>query len=433
MSKIKDIKAREILDSRGNPTIEVEVFLDDSSVGVASVPSGASTGSHEALELRDNDQGRYGGQGVLKAVGNVEVEIRGALVGLEADQQRLIDQKMIELDGTPNKSKLGANAILGTSLAVSKAAAASKKIPLYQYLRQAFNPSLGDKYVMPLPMMNILNGGKHADSNLDFQEFEFFPIGSINFPEAVRMASEVFHKLGEIMKVNHLSTNVGNEGGYAADFANHDHALKLVFQSIQEAGYTPGKDAFLGLDIAASSFWKDGVYDLSLEGTKLSTVQLMSYLEGLLKTYPLISLEDPLQEDDWMNWQIFTEKFGKKIQIVGDDLFVTNVERIKKGVSMKCANSILIKLNQIGSLSETVDAVLMGQKAGYGTIVSHRSGETEDTFIADLVVGLNCGQIKTGSMSRSERIAKYNRLLAINEELGEKALYLGKATFGFVK
>jgi len=432
MSKIKNIKAREILDSRGNPTIEVEVFLEDGSWGKASVPSGASTGVHEALELRDNDPKRYNGKGVLKAVSNVEREIKGALLGMQADQQRSIDQKMIDLDGTNNKSKLGANAILGVSLAVARAAASSKKLSLYEYLRKTFNPQLGEEYIMPVPMMNILNGGKHADSNLDIQEFEFFPIGAVNFSEAIRMGSEVFHKLGEVLTRNHLSTNVGNEGGYAADFASHKHALKLIFQSIEEAGYQPGLNAFLGLDVAASSFYSEGKYNLLLENAKWSTGEMIDFLSNLIKDYPLVSIEDPLQEDDWTNWKVFTERFNKVIQIIGDDLFVTNTRRIKKGIDMGVANAVLIKPNQIGSLSETVDAILMGQKAHYNIIVSHRSGETEDTFIADLVVALNCGQIKTGSMSRSERIAKYNRLLEINEELGDKAKYLGKAVFRFL-
>jgi len=433
MSKIKDIHAREILDSRGNPTVEVEVYLEDGTKSTASVPSGASTGVHEALELRDNDPKRFGGLGVMHAVHNIESEIKNALIGIEADGQGEIDKKMIELDGTPNKSRLGANAILGTSLAVARASATSHKLPLYQYLRNVFNPELGDSYVLPVPMMNILNGGKHADSNLDFQEFELLPVGAGNFAEAIRMGSEVFHKLGEIFKKNGISTNVGNEGGYAANFTDHEHAINMIFQAIEEAGYKAGKDAFLGLDLAASSFYEDGKYVLRTEKLSLDSQRFISYIDGLLKKYPLISLEDPFAEDDWDAWKKFTDDHKDKIQVVGDDLFVTNVKRIAEGVNRGVANAVLIKLNQIGTLSETVEAILFSQKAGYNTIVSHRSGETEDTFIADLVVALNCGQIKTGSLSRSERTAKYNRLLEINEELGEKAKYLGKDTFPFLK
>ncbi|MDD5731661.1 MAG: phosphopyruvate hydratase [Patescibacteria group bacterium] len=433
MSKIVDIHAREILDSRGNPTVEVKVFLEDGSKGIASVPSGASTGVHEALELRDNDPKRYNGLGVIKAVNNVNTEIKKLLVGLEADDQGEIDKKMIELDGTANKSRLGANAILGTSMALAKAAAESHKLPLYQYLRNVFHPGLGEKYLMPVPMMNIINGGQHADGNLDFQEFMFFPAGAPNFPEAIRMGSEVFHKLGKILKQIGISTNVGNEGGYAGNFKSHDHVLQLISQAIKDAGYIPGVDGFMGMDVAASSFFEDGVYNLTLEGKKLSSKELTDLYSEMIKNYPIISIEDGLAEDDWISWQEFTNEFKDKIQIVGDDLFVTNVNRIKEGIEKGVANSVLIKLNQIGSLSETVEAILMAQRAGYTTVVSHRSGETEDTFIADLVVALNCGQIKTGSMSRSERIAKYNRLLEINEELGEKARYLGRQTFKFLK
>jgi enolase len=433
MSKIIDINAREILDSRGNPTIEVDVILEDGSKGTASVPSGASTGSHEALELRDNDPKRFGGLGVMHAVHNVENEIKAALIDMDADNQGDIDRKMIELDNTPNKSNLGANAILGVSMAVAKAAAISHDLPLYQYLRNVFHPELGEEYIMPVPMMNILNGGKHADSNLDFQEFVFLPVGAPTMAEAIRMGSEIFHKLGEIFKKNGISTNVGNEGGYAANFTSHEHAINMIFQAIEEAGYKAGSDAFLGLDLAASSFYKDGKYNLRAENLSLDSQQFISYIDGLLKKYPLISLEDPLEEDDWENWKVFTDTYKDKIQIVGDDLFVTNVIRIQEGIDKGVANAVLIKLNQIGSLSETVSAILMSQNTGYATIVSHRSGETEDTFIADLVVALNCGQIKTGSLSRSERTAKYNRLLEISEELGEKAKYLGKTTFKFLQ
>lgn len=433
MSKITDIHAREILDSRGNPTIEVDVVLEDGSKGTASVPSGASTGVHEALELRDNDPKRFGGLGVMHAVHNVENEIKNILIGMEADDQGNIDKKMIDLDGTPNKSHLGANAILGVSIAVSKASANSHKLPIYQYLRNVFQPSLGEEYLMPVPMMNILNGGKHADSNLDFQEFVFLPVGAPNMAEAIRMGSEIFHKLGEILKKNSISTNVGNEGGYAANFTDHEHAINIIFQAIQESGYKAGADAFLGLDLAASSFYKEGKYVLSAEKLSLDSQQFITYLDGLLKKYPLISLEDPLAEDDWDAWKSFTDSHKDKIQIVGDDLFVTNVVRITEGINKGVANAVLIKLNQIGTLSETVEAILMAQRAGYATIVSHRSGETEDTFISDLVVALNCGQIKTGSLSRSERTAKYNRLIEISEELGEKAKYLGKETFKFLQ
>ncbi|MFA7308439.1 MAG: phosphopyruvate hydratase [Patescibacteria group bacterium] len=433
MPKIKEIHAREILDSRGDPTVEVDVTLEDGSFGRASVPSGASTGTHEALELRDADKARYLGKGVLHAVRNINTEIRDALVGQEGDQQRRLDELMIRLDGTENKARLGANAILGVSLALAKAAAVSMQMSLYRYLRRTYNPSLPDQFVMPVPMMNIINGGKHADGTLDFQEFIIFPIAATNINEVIRMGSEIFHALAPILKSNHISTNVGNEGGYAGDFAGHSHATKLILQAIENAGYKPGIDAYVGMDVAAGSFYEAGKYAVKSEGALMSREGLVDYLASLVDRYPIISIEDPLFEDDWEGWHAFTARFGKKMQVVGDDLFVTNVKRIQKGIEEGAANAVLIKPNQIGSLSETVDAILLAQKAGYRTVVSHRSGETEDSFIADLVVALNCGQIKTGSMSRSERLTKYNRLMQIAEELGDKATYLGKATFDFLK
>ena len=433
MAKIKSIHAREILDSRGDPTIEVEVLLENNFLGRASVPSGASTGIHEAAELRDNDKARYGGKGVLRAVNNVNNEIARILVGAEVTSQREIDVKMIALDGAENKGRLGANAILGVSLACVKAGAIAQGLPLYAYLRQTFAPELGEDFVMPVPMINILNGGKHADSNLDFQECIILPVGASSFPEAVRMGSEIFHALGNLLREQKMSTNVGNEGGYAGDFPSHAGALTMFVQAIEKAGYKAGNDAYLGFDVAASSFFQNGKYNVTSEKQIFDEAGFVSYLEGLISRFPLISIEDPLAEDEWAGWRAFTAKFGQKLQIVGDDLFVTNVKRIQQGIAEKVANAVLVKVNQIGSLSETVDAILLSHKNNYKTIVSHRYGDTEDSFIADLVVALDCGQIKTGSMSRSERVVKYNRLLQINEELGSKARFSGKKTFGFLQ
>ena len=399
MSKIKDIKAREILDSRGNPTVEVDVLLESGTVGRASVPSGASTGSREAIELRDNDKNRYNGKGVLKAVNNVNTVIKDKLIGLDSLNQKLIDETMINLDGTKNKSKLGANAILGVSMANLKAASTYKNIPLYKY----FNEELS----MPRPMMNILNGGAHADNGLDFQEFMIIPERE-TFKERLRVGAEVFHSLKEVLKENNLATSVGDEGGFAPDLNTNKEALDLIIKAIGKAGYTPGKDVFLGLDVAASEFYENGKYNLKGEEKVLSTDELIKYFEELVKEYPIISIEDPVDENDWE---------GDKIQLVGDDLFVTNKEYLQKGIEMKAGNAILIKVNQIGTITETIETINLAKENNYKTIISHRSGETEDTTIAHLAVGLNLKQIKTGSLSRTDRVSKYNELLRIEENL----------------
>lgn len=432
MSHIQNIIAREILDSRGNPTVEVDVELSDGSLGRASVPSGASTGTHEALELRDGDSARYDGLGVLKAVAHINTEIKDALLGLPADQQRVIDQRMIDLDGTANKSRLGANAILGVSLAVAHAAAESADMPLFQYLRKTFRPDLPEEYILPVPMINMVNGGKHADSNLDFQEFIVMPVTGSTFRETMRMSAQIFHALGAILKENKISTNVGNEGGYAGYYTGHAQVLQLLTQAIERAGFTPGVDVYLGMDIAAGSFYAEPKYLVTSEKSTWLREEYLLYIQSLMNRFPILSIEDPLFEDDWEGWVEFTKKHGRTMQIVGDDFLVTNVRRIQKAVEKHACNAVLIKLNQIGTLSETVDAILMTQNAGWRPVVSHRSGETEDTTIADLVVALNCGQIKTGSVSRSERVAKYNRLMRIEEELGENARYLGRSTFSFL-
>lgn len=421
--KIKRVFAREILDSRGDPTIEAEVTLEDGTMGRAAVPSGASTGTHEALELRDGEV-RYGGKGVRKAVGNVNDIINDLLIGVDVNNQKNIDQIMIDYDGTENKSDLGANAILAVSLACAKAAATSLNLSLFQYLGQ-ISKTKAVSYCLPVPMVNILNGGQHADNNLDFQEYLLIPAGAPSFSEALRWSSEVFHALQKILKAKGSSTGVGNEGGFAPDLSSNEAGLKLLVEAIKKAGYVPGKDIYLGLDVAASEFYKDGKYELSLDKKKLTSEKLIDLFTTWVARYPIISIEDPLAEDDWAGWKKITAKLGKKIQLVGDDLFVTNVSRLSEGISKKVANAILIKLNQIGSLTETIAAIKLAQKNGYGAIVSHRSGETEDTFIADLCVGLGTGQIKTGSMSRSERLAKYNQLLRIEEQLGKKAYYPG--------
>ncbi len=422
MATIEFVDAREILDSRGNPTIEVEVILDDGSQGRAAVPSGASTGAFEAAELRDGDNDRYGGKGVTKAVENVQQQLAAEITNVfEAEAQRAIDQAMIELDGTPNKSKLGANAILGVSLAVAHAAAESAGLPLYKYLG---GPTAN---LLPVPMMNILNGGSHADSNVDIQEFMIAPIGAATFAEAVEMGASVYHALKAVLKGRGLATGLGDEGGFAPNLASNREALDLIVEAIGNAGFTPGADVALALDVAASEFFKDGSY--SFEGTQKSSAEMIEYYEGLVADYPLVSIEDPLDEDDWDGWASFTQALGDKVQIVGDDLFVTNVERLKRGIDSSTANSLLVKVNQIGSLTETIDAVTMAHRAGYTTMMSHRSGETEDTTIADLAVALGCGQIKSGAPARTERVAKYNQLMRIEEDLDDAARYAGASAF----
>jgi len=413
---ISKVKAREILDSRGNPTIEVDALLSDGTLGRAAVPSGASTGEHEALELRDGDKARYGGKGTLKAVANVDDAIAPKVKGMDPFKQKELDKFMIGLDGTPTKSKLGANAILGVSLAVARAAANSKGLPLYRYLG-------GTKAVtLPVPLMNIINGGLHADNSLDLQEFMIAPIGAANFHEALRMGAETFHNLKSILKKRGDSTAVGDEGGFAPNLKANEEALELIVQAITAAGYKPGKDISIALDPASSSFFKDGKYVFKAEGAKSADDMIRMYA-GWIDKYPIVSIEDGLAENDWSGWKAMTKELGAKIQLVGDDLFVTNVKFLKKGIEEGCANSILIKVNQIGSLTETLDTISLALKNGYTAVISHRSGETEDTTIADLAVATNVGQIKTGSLCRSERIAKYNQLLRIEEELGKRAVY----------
>ena len=413
--KIIDIKAREILDSRGTPTVSAEVILECGSKGVASVPSGASTGEHEALELRDGDPARYFGKGVLKAVANVNEIIAPALIGCDVFQQANIDRLMIELDGTPNKSRLGANAILAVSLAVARAAAECSKSPLYRYL------GTSDSYVMPVPMMNIINGGAHSDSPIAFQEFMIRPVGASSFAEALRMGAEVFHALKSILKMRGLSTAVGDEGGFAPSLKGIEDALDLIVEAVRISGYVPGKDITLALDCASSEFYDDGIYDYTVfegpQGRRLDRDGQIAYLKELISKYPIDSIEDGMSENDWTGWQMMTREIGQECQLVGDDLFVTNVEYLSKGIRTGCGNAILIKLNQIGTLTETMEAIEMAQRNGYNAIISHRSGETEDTTIADLAVAVKSGQIKTGSLSRSERTAKYNRLLKIEDEL----------------
>nr|WP_255702255.1 phosphopyruvate hydratase [Salinicola sp. DM10] len=412
--------AREILDSRGNPTVEAEGFLDDGSHGVAGVPSGASTGVHEAHELRDGGD-RYLGKGVLKAVENVNEEIGDELAGLEADDQRLIDEAMIKLDGTANKSRLGANAILGVSMAVAKAAADSAGLPLFRYIGGP------NAHVLPVPMMNIINGGAHADSGVDVQEFMIAPIGAETFSEALRNGAEVYHALKSVIKEKGLSTGLGDEGGFAPSVGSTREALDLIVEAIEKAGFTPGKDIALALDVASSEFFKDGTYHF--EGGQHSAAEMANVYAELVDAYPIVSIEDPLQEDDWEGYTNLTATIGDKVQIVGDDFFVTNPERLKEGIAKKAANSILVKVNQIGTLTETFDAVDMAHRAGYTSMMSHRSGETEDTTIADLAVALNCGQIKTGAPARSDRVAKYNQLLRIEQLLGDAGVYAGRSAF----
>jgi enolase len=422
-TEIVGIFAREILDSRGNPTVEVETILDCGAMGRASVPSGASTGAFEAVELRDGDKSRYMGKGTQKAVENVNSVIAPEVEGMDALYQREIDRVMIDLDGTENKSRLGANATLGVSLSVARAAAAALDLPLYRYLGGV------NAYVLPSPMMNILNGGKHADNNVDLQEFMIMPLGAHTFSEALRMSTEVFHSLKSVLKKDGLNTAVGDEGGFAPDLNSNEDAIKYIIRAIEKAGYKPGKDVYIALDPAATEFFKDGKYNLKGEGKVLTPSEMVGYYKSLVEQYPVISIEDGMAEEDWEGWEEMTEKLGSKIQIVGDDLFVTNTKRLKKGIELGVANSILIKLNQIGTLSETLDAIEMAKTAGYTAVVSHRSGETEDTTIADIVVGVNAGQIKTGAPSRTDRVCKYNQLLRIEEDLGDEAEYRGLNSF----
>jgi len=420
-ASIKSVKAREILDSRGNPTIEVEVVLADGTTGVAAVPSGASTGKHEAVELRDGDKSRYGGLGVLKAIEHVNGEIASIIAGMSALEQAAIDQRLIELDGTANKARLGANAILGTSLAIAKAGASSRGIPLYRYLGGA------RANLLPVPMLNILNGGKHALGSTDFQEFMIMPVGAANFHKAMQISSEVYHSLRKVLEDKGLSTNVGDEGGFAPQLPSNKDALELILAAIDMAGYKAGQDLFIALDPAASTFYQDGKYVLSREGVTLGSTEMIDYYVKLTSDYPVISIEDGLAEDDWASWSLLTARLGKQIQFVGDDLYATNMERLEKGIAQKASNSILIKPNQIGTLSETLAVIKRAQQAGWTTIISHRSGETEDTTIADLAVASNAGFIKSGAPCRSERLAKYNRLLRIEEKLGKAAQYPGKS------
>jgi len=420
---IEDIVAREILDSRGNPTIEVEVYLDTGDVGRAAVPSGASTGAHEALELRDGDPNRYGGKGVQKAVENVQTLIADEIVGWDALDQVGIDRLLVELDGTPNKGRLGANATLGVSLAVAKAAAAALDLPLYRYLGGVY------AHLLPVPMMNILNGGKHAAESTDFQEFMIVPAGAPSFAEALRWGAETYHALKAVLKQRGYNTNVGDEGGFAPSLKSNEEAVEVILAAIERAGYRPGEEIFLALDPAASEFYEDGKYRLAREGRTLTGEEMVAFWENWVSRYPILSLEDGLAEDDWEHWQLLQARLGDRIQIVGDDLLVTNVERLRKAIALRAANSILIKLNQIGTLTETISAVETARQAGWTAVISHRSGETEDTTIADLAVALNVGQIKTGAPCRTDRVAKYNQLLRIEEELGESARYAGLGAF----
>jgi enolase len=420
---IEDIFAREILDSRGNPTVEVDVVLEDGTLGRAAVPSGASTGAHEAVELRDDEQARFMGKGVRKAVENVNCEIGPELVGSSALDQVEIDHAMIALDGTPNKGRFGANAILGVSMAVAKAAAASAGMPLYQYLG-GFNAKR-----LPVPMMNILNGGKHADNNVDIQEFMAMPIGASSFSDALRMTVEVYHSLKSVLKSRNLSTSIGDEGGFAPNLKSNEDAIEVILAAIEKAGYEPGRQIAIALDPAATEFFKGGKYHLEGEGKVLSPEEMVEFYVKLVEKYPIVSIEDGLAEDDWTGWKLLTDKIGSRVQIVGDDLFVTNTERLARGINSGTANSILIKVNQIGTLTETFDAIEMAKRAGYTAVISHRSGETEDSTIADIAVAVNAGQIKTGAPARTDRVAKYNQLLRIEEMLGESAQFGGPGVF----
>lgn len=427
MAMITDVYAREILDSRGNPTVEVEVYLEDGTISRAAVPSGASTGMFEAVELRDGDKSRYLGKGVLKAVENVNDIIGPAIIGYDATEQVAIDKIMIELDGTPNKGKLGANAILGVSMAVAKAAAESLDLPLFQYLGGTNAKEL------PVPMMNILNGGAHADNNVDIQEFMIMPVGAENFAQVLRMCAEIYHTLKNVLKGKGLATGVGDEGGFAPNLGSNEEALQVICEAIKEAGLEPGKDIMLAIDAASSEFYKDGKYELAGEGKTKTATEMVDFYEELVNKYPIISIEDGLAEEDWDGWKVLTERLGKKVQLVGDDLFVTNTERLSKGITNDTANAILIKVNQIGTLTETFDAIEMAKRAGYTCVISHRSGETEDATIADIAVAVNAGQIKTGAPARSERVAKYNQLLRIEDLLAETAQYRGRDVFYNIK
>lgn len=421
-TEIESIRAREILDSRGRPTIEAEVYLANGISGIAQVPSGASTGSFEAHELRDDDKSRYGGKGVMKAVKNVEEKLAPELIGLDATDQETLDRTMISLDGSPNKANLGANAILAVSLATAKAASEALGLPLYRYLG---NPLSN---VLPVPLMNVINGGAHADNNVDFQEFMIVPVGAPTFREALRWGAEVFSSLSKVLHDKGLLTGVGDEGGFAPNLESNQAALDLLITAIEKAGYKPGEQVALALDVAASEFYKDGQY--TYDGTPHAPTEMVDYLAKLASDYPIVSIEDGLHEDDWQHWQLLTQKVGDRVQLVGDDLFVTNITRLQKGIEQKAGNAILIKLNQIGSLTETLQAIDLGMRNGFRSIISHRSGETEDTTIADLAVATRAGQIKTGSLCRSERVAKYNRLLRIEDELGDRAIYAGQAGLG---
>ncbi|MBH3420387.1 phosphopyruvate hydratase [Pseudomonas putida] len=427
MAKIVDIKGREVLDSRGNPTVEADVLLDNGIIGSACAPSGASTGSREALELRDGDKSRYLGKGVLKAVGNINGPIRELLLGKDPSDQKALDRAMIELDGTENKAKLGANAILAVSLAAAKAAAQDQDLPLYAHIAN-LNGTPG-QFSMPVPMMNIINGGEHADNNVDIQEFMVQPVGAKTFSDGLRMGTEIFHHLKAVLKARGLNTAVGDEGGFAPNLASNEDALAAIAEAVEKAGYKLGTDVTLALDCAASEFYEDGKYNLSGEGKSFDAEGFAEYLKGLTERFPIISIEDGLDESDWAGWKILTDKIGEKVQLVGDDLFVTNTKILKEGIEKGIGNSILIKFNQIGSLTETLEAIQMAKAAGYTAVISHRSGETEDSTIADLAVGTAAGQIKTGSLCRSDRVSKYNQLLRIEEQLGAKAVYRGRAEF----
>lgn len=429
MTMITDIYAREILDSRGNPTVEVEVWTESDSFGRAAVPSGASTGAFEAVELRDNDKERYLGKGVMEAVNNVNNIIAPEIIGMDAIDQVAIDMKLIELDGTHNKGKLGANAILGVSMAVAKAAANALGLPLYQYLGGV------NAKALPVPMMNILNGGEHADNNVDIQEFMVMPVGALNFREALRMGAEIFHNLKKVLKDKGLNTAVGDEGGFAPNLSSNEEALATIVEAIKKAGYKPGEDVLLALDVAATEMYnkETKIYTLAGEGKEFTSAEMIEFYASLVEKYPIVSIEDGLDEDDWEGWKALTERLGEKIQLVGDDLFVTNTERLERGIKTGVANSILIKLNQIGTITETLDAIEMAKRAGYTSVISHRSGETEDSTIADLVVAVNAGQIKTGAPSRTDRVAKYNQLLRIEDMLGETSQYKGNEVFYNIK
>jgi enolase len=423
MTIISDVYAREVLDSRGNPTVEVEVYLESGAFGRAIVPSGASTGAYEAVELRDGDKSRYLGKGVLKAVDNVNEIIAPEIIGLDALDQVGIDRKMIELDGTPNKAKLGANAILAVSMAVARASAEALDVPLYVYLG-GFNAK-----TLPVPMMNIINGGEHADNNVDVQEFMVLPVGAPNFREALRIGAEIFHTLKGVLKEKGLNTAVGDEGGFAPNLSSNEEAITTIITAIERAGYKPGVDVFLGMDVASTEFYKDGKYHLEGEGKSFTSAEFVDFLAAWVDKYPIITIEDGCSEDDWEGWKLLTEKLGGKVQLVGDDLFVTNTERLSTGIEQGIGNSILVKVNQIGTLTETFDAIEMAKRAGYTAVISHRSGETEDSTIADIAVATNAGQIKTGAPSRTDRVAKYNQLLRIEDELSSVSQYAGKSAF----